>query len=128
MSIWILKEVQNFHEVLKKFFPDVPCKDLNQSMFDLVLALAVIRVVASFLQQGGFDTIRNIFPLSAQVKVSKTLSKVCVNSIFFCFHNCFKDLIITFLIDCLCETYWMITVLKISKKILFNTCFRVSQQ
>ena len=39
-----------------------------------------------------------------------------VNSLCCCFRECFQDLIIIFLANCLCEMYRLITILKTSEK------------
>ena len=78
---------------------------LNQGVSHLILALAVIRANCN----------RGVRHSSTQAKVQKICLKL-INSLCLCFHTCFQDLIITFLLDCFCKTYWMITALKVSEK------------
>ena len=58
----------------------------------LILTLAVIRAVGSFLQLGGSTLQETLFPLQLKLKF-KRLRLKSVGSFWYCFHKCFQDLI-----------------------------------
>ena len=109
LNICILTEVQNFQEIVQKFSPHVSSKEITQGVSDLILALAVIRFVVSFSKQVGSALQETLFPPQLNSKFNELCLK-SVNLLCFCFRKCFQNVIITFLIDCLCETerllYW----------------------
>ena len=124
MSTRILTKAQSFQEIVEKFFPRVPYKELKSSSFWFDVHISSCQGCKINITAEEFNTTRNVFPPERFHVVSTwntrgVFVRKYLNSLCFYFYKWFQDLVVTFSINCLlwnllndcstesCEKYYL---------------------